>query len=79
MDTWNLFQLIKKIYNYEPNLFEIIFDYVFVPCRGDSKGKHKFIRAMSALGTNIILRLDLTDIVPLHSSFLSGSVPCRLH
>ena len=51
----DILSLIQQIRDYEPNIVEIIFDYVFVPCNEVKEGKHKYIRAMPSPGTNTIL------------------------
>ena len=44
------------IRDYEPNLVRYIMDFVFIPCREDKEGKHKYISAIPEKGSSSIIR-----------------------
>ena len=46
--------LIQQIGDYEPNIVEIIFNYVFIPCSEDREGKCKYIYVIPKPGKTSI-------------------------
>ena len=49
----DILDLINRIRDYEPALVNKIFDFIFIfiPCREDREGNHKYIRAIPASKT----------------------------
>ena len=52
----NIFDFMDCIRDYEPNLVRYIMDFVFIPCREDKEGKHKYISAIPEKGSSSIIR-----------------------
>jgi hypothetical protein len=48
-------KLLGNIHCYEPEIWKLIMDMVFIPCHENREGKHKYIRAFPKPGTNYIV------------------------
>ena len=71
---WDLKYLIRKIRGYEPNIFKMIFNMVYVACSEDIKAKHKCVWALPAPGTDRILEYSFRKNKLLKSVIIDDSV-----
>ena len=68
--------LVNQLRNYEPSLVKIIFDYVYIPCSQDCKGKYKYIRAlpnpgMTSIGKGAFKNNETLEIVIIDDTVTS--------